>query len=127
MQAGRLEGRARRLAVEMMIPSRALAIALLAFAAAACSKAPAEAPTTDPAAATPEPAADASGPAAEVVKNVDAQPGDTTTCPYSGRTFVVEADHPQVEYEGQTYWICSEKAAEEVRADPAKYLADFEG
>ena len=97
---------------------------LVALGLGACSKAPAEAPTTDPAAATGEPAAE---PAAEVVKNVDAQPGDTTTCPYSGRTFVVKADHPRVEYQGKSYWICSEKAAEEVRADPGKYLDDFEG
>jgi YHS domain-containing protein len=62
-----------------------------------------------------------------VVKNVEAQPGDTTTCPFSGRTFVVKAEHPKVEYQGATYWICSEDAAEKVRADPGKYLDDFEG
>ena len=40
---------------------------------------------------------------------------------------MVRAEHPKVEYEGQSYWICSDKAAEQVRADPDKYLADFEG
>lgn len=100
-----------------MIPSRALVLVTLGLAA--CSKAPAEAPTTDPAAATETPSS--------VVRNVDAQPGDTTTCPYSGRTFVVKADHPRVEYQGKTYWICSEKAAAEVRAEPGKYLDDFDG
>ena len=45
----------------------------------------------------------------------------------AGKTFVVKADHPKVEYEGQSYWICSEQAAEQVRADPAKYLDGFEG
>ena len=100
----------------------------LALTLAACGK-PAPAPTTPPPDAAPA-AAEApttETPAAEVVKNVDAQPGDTTTCPFSGKTFVVEAEHPKVEYEGQSYWICSDKAAEQVRADPAKYLADFDG
>ena len=55
------------------------------------------------------------------------QPGDTTTCPFSGKPFVVKAEHPRVDYEGQTYWVCSEDAAEKVRADPAKYLDGFEG
>jgi YHS domain-containing protein len=40
---------------------------------------------------------------------------------------VVKAEHPKVEYEGTTYTICSEKAAEAVRADPGKYLDDFSG
>lgn len=65
--------------------------------------------------------------AATVVPNLEAQPGDTTTCPFSGRTFVVEADHPKVEYQGNSYWICSEKAAEQVRAAPGDYLDDFDG
>lgn len=106
---------------------RALALALV-LPSIACSKAPAESPTTDPATATPEPAVEAE-PAAEVtvVPNLEAQPGDTTTCPYSGKTFVVKAEHPRVEHEGKTYWVCSEKAAEEVRADPGKYLDGFEG
>ncbi|MEX1367333.1 MAG: hypothetical protein AB1Z98_29670 [Nannocystaceae bacterium] len=88
---------------------------------AGCSKAPAAAPTAEPgAAAQPE------APAV-VVPNLEAQPGDTTTCPYSGRSFVVKAEDPRVEYEGKTYWVCSEDAAEAVRADPGKYLDDFEG
>ena len=45
----------------------------------------------------------------------------------SGRTFEVKEDHPKVEYEGVAYWICSDKAAAEVEADPGKYLDDFEG
>ncbi len=102
----------------------------LALTLSACGK-PADAPTTPPADATPaaDPATTetAETPAAQVVKNVDAAPGDTTTCPFSGKTFVVKAEHPKVEYEGKSYWICSEKAAEQVRADPDKYLADFDG
>ena len=92
---------------------RLLFLCLLALGA--CEKpAPAAAPTD----AAPAPA---------LVKNVDAKPGDSTTCPYSGRPFVVKDDSPQVEYEGKTYWICSESAAEAVRAEPEKYLGGFEG
>lgn len=97
----------------------------LMLLAGGCDK-PETATPVDATPATPEPPA-AETPAAEVVKNVDAQPGDTTTCPFSGKPFVVEAEHPQVEYEGKTYWVCSEDAAEKVRADPAKYLDGFEG
>ena len=93
-----------------------LLLAATALTVLACSKQPK--PTTEPTVAT-EPAT--------VVANTDAKPGDTTTCPYSGRTFVVKEDHPQVEYEGETYTICSDKAAEAVRADPGKYLDDFAG
>jgi YHS domain-containing protein len=84
-----------------------------------------EAPTATPGEAAPA-GASVEAPVA-VVPNLDAQPGDTTTCPFSGRTFVVQADHPKVDYEGKSYWICSEEAAEQVRADPEKYLAEFEG
>ncbi len=103
-----------------------LAASALVLLVPGCDKPETATPADAAAPATPEaPAADA--PAAEVVKNVDAQPGDTTTCPYSGRPFVVKAEHPQVEYEGETYWVCSEEAAEKVRADPAKYLDGFDG
>jgi YHS domain-containing protein len=74
-----------------------------------------------------QPPGDATSIPAPVVANVDARPGDTTTCPFSGRTFVVKAEHPKVEYQGKTYTICSEKAAAAVRADPSKYLDDFDG
>lgn len=94
-----------------------LALALLPFSA--CDK--------DSASSAPDDATSQGASKAEVVRNVDAKPGDTTTCPFSGRTFVVKADHPRVEYGGSTYWVCSDKAAEEVRADPAKYLDGFEG
>ena len=87
---------------------------LVALALAGCDKGSETAAPTDAA-------------QAEVVPNLQAQPGDTTTCPYSGRPFVVKAEHPKVEYQGNSYWICSEEAAEKVRADPDAYLADFEG
>jgi YHS domain-containing protein len=63
----------------------------------------------------------------ELVPNLEAQPGDTTTCPYSGRPFVVKAEHPKVEYDGAHYWVCSEDAAEKIRADPDAYFEDFDG
>ena len=63
----------------------------------------------------------------ELVPNLDAKPGDTTTCPFSGRSFVVKTEHPRVEYQGENYWICSEKAADAVREDPSAYLDDFSG
>jgi YHS domain-containing protein len=103
---------------------------VLSLGLAACAKG--SGPTTEPTpgtAAQPPTGDPAPDPLAgqPVVENVDAQPGDVTTCPYSGRTFVVKAEHPRVEYGGQSYWICSEEAAEAVRADPGKYLDGFTG
>lgn len=100
----------------------------LSLGLAACAKS--SGPTVDPGTAAEPPATEtAADPLAglPVVKNVDAQPGDVTTCPFSGRTFMVKAEHPRVEHDGKSYWICSEKAAESVRADPAKYLDGFDG
>ncbi|MBK7828643.1 MAG: hypothetical protein IPJ59_26135 [Nannocystis sp.] len=45
-----------------------------------------------------------------------------TTCPYSGRKFVVKADSPRFEYEGKNYVLCSDQARDAVAADPAKYI-----
>lgn len=105
---------------------------VLSLGLSSCAKGsgPTTEPTVDPGTATQPSAGDAvADPLAgqPVVKNVDAQPGDVTTCPYSGRTFVVKAEHPKVDYGGKRYWVCSEKAAEAVRADPAKYLDGFTG
>jgi YHS domain-containing protein len=85
-----------------------------------CDQGAATTPPTD----APEPSRASE---AQVVPNLEAQPGDTTTCPYSGRTFVVKAEHPKVEYEGKSYWLCSQDAAQKVRADPSKYFDGFEG
>ncbi len=118
-----------RTAVLTFAPSLGLVLSL-GLGACAKGSGPTGEPTVDPGTAAQPPVGE---PAADplagqpVVKNVDAQPGDVTTCPYSGRTFVVKADHPRVEHGGKTYWVCSEKAAEAVRADPAKYLDAFEG
>jgi len=116
---------ASRTIVFTVAPSLGLVVSLGLGACAKSSE-----PTVDPGTAAAPPAGEpAPDPLAgqPVVKNVDAQPGDVTTCPYSGRTFVVKADHPKVEHAGQTYWVCSEKAAEAVRAAPAKSLDGFEG
>lgn len=120
----------RRTVILTVAPSLGLVLSLGLGACAKSSGPTTTEPTADPgtAAAPPtgEPAADPLA-GQPVVKNVDAQPGDVTTCPYSGRTFVVKADHPRVEHGGQTYWVCSEQAAEAVRAEPGKYLDGFEG
>lgn len=68
------------------------------------------------------PDAEASLEGRPVVDNPEAKPGDVTTCPYSGRKFVVEADSPRFAYEGRDYVFCSEKARDAVAAEPAKYL-----
>jgi YHS domain-containing protein len=100
---------------------------VLSLGFAGCAKG--SGPTTAPGTAAEPPAGEPVDPLAgqPVVKNVDAQPGDVTTCPYSGRTFVVKAEDPRVEHGGQSYWICSEEAAQAVRADPGKYLDGFVG
>lgn len=117
----------RRTFVLALAPSVGVVLSL-GLSACAKGSGPTTEPTAAPGAAAP-PGDAAADPLAgqPVVKNVDAQPGDVTTCPYSGRTFVVKAEHPKVDYGGQSYWVCSEKAAEAVRADPAKYLDGFSG
>ena len=103
---------------------------VLSLGLSACAKGDGSTePSVDPGSATPAAGEAAADPLAgqPVVENVEAQPGDVTTCPYSGRTFVVKAEHPKVEHGGKSYWVCSEQAAEAVRADPGKYLDGFEG
>lgn len=101
---------------------RTILIACLVASPLGCSKSgPA---TTAPATTTPAPDPLAGKP---VVPNVEAQTGDVTICPYSGRKFVVADDSPRFEYEGKTYVLCAEQALREVQKDPAKYLAGFEG
>ncbi len=98
-------------------------ILLCAMVLAACNKTGTS--TTPPA----EPSTPAADPLAgkPVVQNVEAKTGDVTTCPYSGRKFVVAENSPRWEYDGKNYVFCAEKALEEVKKDPAKYLADFRG
>jgi YHS domain-containing protein len=116
-----------RTAILKLAPSVGLVLSL-GLGACAKGSGPTTEPPTDTAAqpSSGEPAADPLA-GEPVVENVDAQPGDVTTCPYSGRTFVVKAEHPKVDYNGQSYWVCSEKAAEAVRADPTRYLEGFTG
>ena len=102
--------------------SYALSVVALLFLTPACNKGEA---STSPDEASTAPGSDAG--ASALVPNLEAEPGDTTLCPFSGKSFVVKAEHPKVEYEGESYWVCSEKAAESVRADPGKYLDGFEG
>jgi YHS domain-containing protein len=107
-------------AQQMTMSARAHALIAVFMLHAGCDQGAATTPPTD--ALEPSPASEA-----QVVPNLEAQPGDTTTCPYSGRTFVVKAEHPKVDYEGNSYWLCSEDAAQKVRADPSKYFDGFEG
>ncbi|MCA9720388.1 MAG: hypothetical protein H6713_23480 [Myxococcales bacterium] len=95
-----------------------IVVALCALSVVACNKG---------GDASRPPEASAENTASRLVKNVDAKPGDTTTCPFSGKPFVVKAEHPRVDYNGASFWVCSESAAEQVRADPAKYLEGFDG
>jgi YHS domain-containing protein len=109
----------------MTTSARALAFLAVLLLPVGCDKG---STTTTPAdASDPASLPEAAAPEAELVPNLEAQPGDTTTCPYSGGPFVVKAEHPKVEYEGKSYWVCSEEAAEKVRADPDAYLEAFEG
>lgn len=79
-------------------------------------------PADDPAAAS-EPGEGAVADA-DLVPNTEAQIGDVTECPYSGRPFEVKADSPKWEYQGKTYVFCGQKALDEVKQDPEKYLGD---
>lgn len=63
----------------------------------------------------------------EVVENTEAQPGDVTICPYSGKKFIVKADHPKFDYNGKTYVFCGDRALEAIEADPEKYLGPADG
>jgi len=97
---------------------RHITVLLLATAIAACRPATAAtAPTTSTGEAGVE-----SLDGRPVVPNHEAKPGDVTTCPYSGRKFVVAADSPRLEYQGKNYVLCSEQARDAVAADPAKYI-----
>lgn len=99
-----------------MLPAMQRTLVLL-LALAACEK---SSPAT-----TPPTTTDAADPLDEatLVPNTEAQTGDVTICPYSGRRFRVAADSPRWDYEGKTYVFCAEKALLEVQKDPAKYLA----
>lgn len=52
----------------------------------------------------------------------EAQMGDSTRCPVSGHSFVVDADSPKVEHEGKTYFFCCPGCDEKFLENPAKYL-----
>jgi YHS domain-containing protein len=60
-----------------------------------------------------------------VVPNWEAQAGDVTVCPLSGRKFEVEAHFDRYDYQGYTFVFCCADCIDKVRADPAKYLDPF--
>ncbi len=61
-------------------------------------------------------------PMGPVVKNGEAKLGDTTVCPVSGETFVVEADSPHLDYQGKTYFFCCNDCDGDFKKDPAKFI-----
>lgn len=61
----------------------------------------------------------------EVVPNWEAQAGDVTVCPMSGRKFEVKENYDRYEYEGYTFVFCCANCIDKVRADPGKYLDPF--
>lgn len=61
----------------------------------------------------------------EVVDNWKAEPGDVTTCPFSGKKFEVKDDSPHFEYEGQSFVFCCSKCLSKVEADPEQYLGEL--
>ena len=56
----------------------------------------------------------------------EASIGDRSTCPVSGKEFVVSESSPSVEHEGRTYFFCCPNCAERFAADPEKYVGGAE-
>ncbi len=60
---------------------------------------------------------------ADVVAQPGAQVGELTACPVSGEVFVVDADHPYVEYEGDNVYFCCPGCIRRFQRDPEAWLA----
>lgn len=97
---------------------RTLTLALFLGAALGCATSPAPAPA--PAMAGHHGGHHPQGP---VVKPGEATLGDTTVCPVSGETFVVDKDSPHAEYQGKTYYFCCSDCGGDFQRDPAKFLS----
>ena len=113
-----------------MLRARALIFALtLAPLALACKKAE----STSPDDATPTSSENEHGgdgedadefAGREVVNNWEAQPGDVTVCPISGKKFEVDDKSGHFSYQGYDFvFCCSGGCIDKVEADPGKYLA----
>jgi hypothetical protein len=61
----------------------------------------------------------------EVVPNYEAQVGDVTVCPYSGRKFEVAVDSPRLMWKGKSWVLCSDEPMAEIQASPDKYLGKY--
>ena len=59
----------------------------------------------------------------EVVDNWNAQVGDVTVCPISGKKFEVGEDAGHFDYQGYSFvFCCSGSCIDKLAADPGKYL-----
>jgi hypothetical protein len=56
----------------------------------------------------------------EVVDNWNAQTGDITVCPISGKKFEVAESSPRFDYEGHSFVLCCGHCLSKVEADPSK-------
>lgn len=106
-----------------------LSTLVLTFALPACKTS--ERDTTEPPSATAGPG-HGKGPmhddefeGREVVVNYEAQPGDVTICPYSGKKFEVKADSPRFEWNDKSWVFCCDMCIADVQADPEKYLGKY--
>lgn len=59
---------------------------------------------------------------AEAVANWEAQVGDVTVCPVSGKKFEVTAESPRYEYQGHSFVFCCPMCLEKTKADATQYL-----
>ena len=76
----------------------------------------------------PPPAAPSSNPAAAaaasqpLVAPGEAKVGDRTKCIVSGHEFVVTADSPHAEYNGNTYYFCCPDCPKAFQEHPEKFV-----
>ncbi|MFO7564136.1 MAG: hypothetical protein R6X02_15935 [Enhygromyxa sp.] len=58
----------------------------------------------------------------EVVANWEAQTGDVTVCPMSGKTFEVTDSSQRLDYGGHSFVFCCANCVKKVEANPGEYL-----
>jgi len=87
---------------------------LLCLFTVACagSAPPPAAPSSNPAAAASQP----------LVAPGEAKVGDRTKCIVSGHEFVVTADSPHAEYNGNTYYFCCPDCPKAFQEHPEKFV-----
>src|SRR5690606_18606227 len=90
-----------------------LSVSVLGFAACGGAAAPEEGAGASEA---------SSGSELALVPPGEASIGDRSTCPVSGKEFVVSESSPSLEHEGRTYYFCCSGCAERFAADPERFL-----